>query len=77
VKLAGRAGVPLVPFALLTDAWALGRRISDLGRIYPNRKVRIAFGAPLVVDGRGAEQQQALIDFIAAKLAGWRAEDGN
>lgn len=76
VKLAARAGVPLVPFALLTDAWALGRRFSDLGRIDPDRKVHFAFGAPLVVDGRGADQQQATIDFIARKLAEWRAEDG-
>jgi 1-acyl-sn-glycerol-3-phosphate acyltransferase len=76
VKLANRADVPLVPFALLTDAWELGRRVPDLGRIYPDRKVRFAFGAPLVVDGRGTEQQQAVIDFIAGKLAAWRAEDG-
>jgi 1-acyl-sn-glycerol-3-phosphate acyltransferase len=75
VKLAHRAGVPLVPFALRTDAWELGRRLSDIGRIYPDRKVRIAFGAPLTVDGRGAEQQQAMVDFIAGKLAEWRAED--
>jgi 1-acyl-sn-glycerol-3-phosphate acyltransferase len=75
VKLAARAGVPLVPFALLTDAWALGRRVSDIGRIDPNRMVRIAFSEPLAVDGRGAEQQQAMVDFIERKLAEWRAED--
>jgi 1-acyl-sn-glycerol-3-phosphate acyltransferase len=76
VKLAHRAGVPLVPFALLTDAWELGRRVPDIGLIDPDRKVRFAFGAPLMVDGRGTEQQQGVIDFIAGKLAAWRAEDG-
>jgi 1-acyl-sn-glycerol-3-phosphate acyltransferase len=75
VKLAHRGGVPLVPFALQTDAWELGRRVSDIGRIDPDRKVRFAFGAPLMVDGRGTEQQQAVIDFIAGKLAEWRTED--
>jgi 1-acyl-sn-glycerol-3-phosphate acyltransferase len=75
VKLAGRAGVPVIPVALLTDAWAVGKRIPDLGRIRPERKIRIAFGAPLTVDGRGGEQQEALINFISQNLATWQAED--
>jgi 1-acyl-sn-glycerol-3-phosphate acyltransferase len=75
VKLAGRAGTPLVPIALLTNAWELGKRIPDLGRIVPQRTIRIAFGAPRMVDGRGVQQQQALLEFIAEHLAKWRAED--
>ena len=39
VKLAARAGVPIVPLALKTDAWSVGHRIKDFGRIYPNRDV--------------------------------------
>jgi 1-acyl-sn-glycerol-3-phosphate acyltransferase len=77
VKLAARAGVPIVPFALMTDAWAIGKRIPDLGVIRPERKVHFAFGPPMTVDGRGAEQQQALIDFIAGHLAAWKAEGGH
>lgn len=75
VKLAGRAGVPVIPLALMTDAWAIGRRIPDLGRIDPSRKIRFAFGPPLVVEGRGVAAQEALIDFIRGKLATWQAED--
>jgi 1-acyl-sn-glycerol-3-phosphate acyltransferase len=75
VKLAGRAGVPIIPVALLTDAWALGHRIADLGRIDPARKIRFAFGPPISVEGRGAEAQQSVIEFIVNKLAAWKTED--
>jgi 1-acyl-sn-glycerol-3-phosphate acyltransferase len=76
VKLAGRAGVPVVPLALLTDAWDLGRRFSDIGRIRPDRKIHMEFGPPLLVEGRGVDQQRALIDFISSRLARWQEEDG-
>lgn len=75
VKLAHRAGVPIVPLALMTDAWALGRLISDVGKIDPSKKVRFSFGDPLTVSGRGVEAHQATLDFILAKLAAWKAED--
>ncbi|MEL6106427.1 MAG: lysophospholipid acyltransferase family protein, partial [Planctomycetota bacterium] len=44
VKLAARAGVPVVPIALVTDAWGNGSWIKDLGPINPSKKVRLAFG---------------------------------
>jgi 1-acyl-sn-glycerol-3-phosphate acyltransferase len=73
VKLAHRAGVPLVPMALLTDAWALGRRFSDIGRIDPALTVHFAFGEPMMVEGRGVAEQQATIEFIERKLREWRS----
>lgn len=76
VKLAGRAGVPVVPLALSTDAWDLGRPFSDVGRIRPDRRIRMEFGEPLLVEGRGVDQQRGLIDFISSRLARWREEDG-
>jgi 1-acyl-sn-glycerol-3-phosphate acyltransferase len=75
VKLAGRSGVPIVPLALKTDAWPVGKWISDAGRIDPTKKVRMAFGQPLRVDGRGADQQQAIIDFIQTRLDAWAADE--
>jgi 1-acyl-sn-glycerol-3-phosphate acyltransferase len=77
VKLASRAGVPVVPLALKTDAWAVGRPLPDVGRIDPRKKVRIAFGEPLHVAGRGTVEQQAIIDFIRSRLAEWQAEDSS
>jgi 1-acyl-sn-glycerol-3-phosphate acyltransferase len=77
VKLAHRAGVPIVPLALYTNAWALGRgKLNDFGRIDPREKVRFAFGAPMEVIGRGADANRAVIDFIVAHLERWRQEDG-
>jgi 1-acyl-sn-glycerol-3-phosphate acyltransferase len=78
VKLAQRAGAPIVPLALKTDAWALGgRRLPDFGKIDPSKTVHFAFGEPLRVSGRGGEENRAIIEFIEQKLAQWRsAENG-
>ncbi len=75
VKLASRAGVPIVPLALMTDAWGLGKPFSDFGPIDSTRKVRFAFGPPMTVEGRGGTEQAALVQFIQAKLDLWAAED--
>ncbi len=75
VKLASRAGVPIVPLALMTDAWGMGKPIADFGRIDAARKVRFAFGPPMQVEGRGGTEQAAIIEFIQAKLDLWAAED--
>jgi 1-acyl-sn-glycerol-3-phosphate acyltransferase len=75
VKLAHRSGVPIVPLALATGAWGLGRRFTDFGRIDPSQKVRFAFGEPMSVRGRGSEEHQAIIGFIERHLHDWEAED--
>ncbi len=73
VKLAKRAEVPIIPVALLTDAWGIGRVISDVGKIDPLKKVYFAFGEPIQVQGRGLDEQQAVIDFIEQHLEEWKA----
>lgn len=75
VKLAARAGVPVVPLALRTDAWGSGRWIKDFGRVDPTLPVRFRFGAPLPPEAKGT--QAAVIRFIEETLAAWgRPEDG-
>jgi 1-acyl-sn-glycerol-3-phosphate acyltransferase len=76
VKLARRAKVPVVPIALKTDAWGNGKWLTYLGPIDPNKVVHIAFGEPIMIDGRGAQQHQEIINYIAAKLGHW-SEEGN
>ncbi|TWU51032.1 1-acyl-sn-glycerol-3-phosphate acyltransferase [Rubripirellula tenax] len=71
IKLASRAGVPVIPIALQTDAWGNGRRLKDFGRIDATKVVRFAFGPPISVTGRGEQQHQQVIDFIESKLAQW------
>jgi 1-acyl-sn-glycerol-3-phosphate acyltransferase len=72
VKLAQRTNVPVVPLAVLTDAWGVGRWIKDVGRIDPSKKVHLAFGKPLSVQGRGGEEHEAVISFIQRRLEEWR-----
>ncbi len=72
IKLARKAGVPIVPIALKTDAWGNGRYLKDFGKIDPSKPVRFAFGKPLWIKGRGAEEHQAIIEFIVKKLEEWK-----
>jgi len=72
VKLAKRCNVPVVPFALKTDAWGLGRRLKDFGRICPEKTVHIHFGEPMTVQGSGKEEHSRVVEFIETKLAAWK-----
>lgn len=71
IKLAKRAGVPVVPVAVRSDAWGNGRLIKDFGPIDPSKTVRFAFAPPFSVDGNGQAEHAAVIDFIQRKLAEW------
>ncbi|EMI53783.1 lysophospholipid acyltransferase family protein [Rhodopirellula sallentina] len=70
-KLAARAGVPIVPIALQTDAWGNGKKLKDFGAIDAAKTVRFAFGEPIEMSGRGTEQHQQTIDFIQRKIDEW------
>ena len=72
VKLAKRANVPVVPMALLTDAWRNGKYFKDLGPIDPSKKVFFAFDAPLWIQGRGTNEHNTVTQFIQHKLEEWR-----
>jgi 1-acyl-sn-glycerol-3-phosphate acyltransferase len=73
VKLARRAGVPVVPVALKTDAWGVGKLfLKDFGKIDPSMKVHFAFGEPMAVKGRGDEEHAAVVKFISSKVMEWK-----
>ena len=74
VKLARKAGVPVVPLALLTWAWSRGSVLKDYGPIIPSRTIHFAFDTPLQISGRGNEEQEAIVRFIQNKLAAWHME---
>ena len=73
IKLARRAGAPVVPIALKTDAWGNGKLIKDFGKIDPAKEMHFAFGEPFCVHGRGAEEHDAVIEFILRHLREWGA----
>jgi 1-acyl-sn-glycerol-3-phosphate acyltransferase len=64
VKLAKRAGVPVVPCAVKTDFWENGKILSTIGDIYPERTIHMAFGPAITIDGAGKKEQRQLLDYI-------------
>ena len=76
IKLAKRAGVPVVPIALRTDAWAAGiPLLRDLGPLRPERTIHFRFGEPLSVTGQGKAEHARVYGFIDACLREWERED--
>lgn len=76
VKLARKAGVPVVPVALKTDFWSEGSLIKDLGAIKPSVPVHVRFGAPVEIKGNGREEHAQIVGFIKDSFDQWVAEDG-
>jgi len=71
VKLAKKAGVPVIPVAVKTDAWGMGKYLKDFGKIDPSKQVYFSFGKPLWITGTGAEEHERVIEFIQNKLTQW------
>ncbi|MDX9759154.1 MAG: lysophospholipid acyltransferase family protein, partial [Bacteroidota bacterium] len=74
VKLAKNAGVPIVPVALKTDAWANGRLLKDFGPVFPHLPIHIHFATPVAIDGNGRAAHDTAVAFIAARLGAWQTE---
>ncbi|MFH2114247.1 MAG: lysophospholipid acyltransferase family protein [Spirochaetota bacterium] len=73
VKLASRAGVPVVPVALKTDYWGNSPIFRGFGPVRRNRPVMLEFGAAISVSGRGKAEHEACMDFIESRLRSWGA----
>lgn len=71
VKLAKKAGVPVVPLALKTDFWGNGHLFKDFGKITPSKTVRFEFGRPLAIEGNGKGQQELTVAHIENCLNEW------
>jgi 1-acyl-sn-glycerol-3-phosphate acyltransferase len=75
VKLAKKAGVPVVPVALKTDFWGNGKVIKELGPIDSSKTIYIKFGEPLEIKGSGKEENQSIINFIKESLEEWKVSE--
>ncbi|MCF6310903.1 MAG: 1-acyl-sn-glycerol-3-phosphate acyltransferase [Verrucomicrobiales bacterium] len=72
VKIAKRAGVPVVPVALRTDAWGSdGWKVRDFGKIRPQCPVHFEFGEPMQIEGNGRDNQAELAEFIGSRYRKW------
>jgi 1-acyl-sn-glycerol-3-phosphate acyltransferase len=74
VKLARKAGAPVVPVALRSDAWGNGRFLKDFGVVRPQLPVHFKFGKPLDIKDAGKEEHAAILEFIATNLKIWGVE---
>ena len=74
VKLARKAGVPVVPIALKTDFHGTGRWIKDIGPIDSQRPLYFKFGNPIPVVGDGHATHQQIVEFITQNLKFWGAQ---
>ena len=77
VKLAKKAGVPIVPLALKTDAWGQGTKIKELGPVRVGMTVRYNFASPISITGQGKEEQAAICQHIERLLGQWQQLDGS
>jgi len=74
VKLAGKAGVPVIPVAIKTDFWSNGKYLKDFGALHRKKTIHMAFGEPMAVNGNGKEEHKKIVDFIAEHLAEWNKQ---
>ncbi|EQA43377.1 acyltransferase [Leptospira broomii serovar Hurstbridge str. 5399] len=77
VKLASRAGVPVVPFAVKTDFWQNGKLLKDIGSLVRNRMIHMKFGTPLSVATDSRKNQEILLQFVLKNLKEWGVEIKN
>ncbi len=73
IKLAKRAGVPVVPLALKTDFWGNSRIIKEFGPVHPRKQIWFQFAEPLRITGNGKEQHEWMIEYIKARLKEWNS----
>ena len=73
VKVAAKAGVPVVPVAIKTDFQGNGRLIKDMGPIDPKKTLYFKFGEPMAVEGNGRRTHERIVEFIAENLKTWGA----
>lgn len=74
IKLARKAGVPVVPIALKTDFQGNGRIIKEMGPVDPRKTLYFKFGNPIDLEGSGQTTHQAVVQFIAGNLKSWGGE---
>ena len=71
VKLAARAGAPVIPLALKTNFQENGVRFKDCGRIDPREATRFVFGAPVAAEGNGRAAHERVLAHIRGHLREW------
>ncbi len=74
VKLAVAAKVKVLPVAIKTDFWEMGKYVKDLGPIRRDKPIHMAFGEPMTVSGTGKQENARIIEFVISHLREWGGE---
>lgn len=74
IKLAARAGVPVVPLALKTDFQANGRWIKEFGPLDRGQAIHFAFAPPRAAAGREKAAHAEVVAFIRERFTAWGGE---
>lgn len=68
IKLAKEAGVPVIPVAIKTDFFGIGKLIKDVGPVRRKEPVCISFGEPIFISGNGKAEHKQVLSFIGEKV---------
>lgn len=71
IKLAARAGVPVIPIALKTDFWTSGLILHGFGPLKRREPIRIEFGEAIKVSGRGKAEHEMVVEFVRSRMKIW------
>lgn len=71
VKVAKKAGVPIIPIALKTDFWGTGKLLRDFGPVGTSKDIYLEFGEARQIQGNGKVDHEKIYNFIAERLEKW------
>ena len=75
IKLARKAGVPVLPVAIKTDFWGNSRFYKEFGPIERNRTIHVKFAEPIRIKDKGLQTHQQILEFIGSNVAAWEKLD--
>ena len=75
-KLAQRANVPVIPIAVKTDFFPVGRLLRELSPVYPQRIIRIRCGTPIPPAESPKDIHAHCLAHITSTLREWESLDG-
>jgi 1-acyl-sn-glycerol-3-phosphate acyltransferase len=74
VKLAERAGVPVVPIALKTDFMRVGKLVRDFGSLDRSLPIHFRFAPPIMPPFKSRDAHETVVSFIRGCLLEWNGK---
>ena len=75
IKLAAKTGAKVIPIALKTDFWGVGKHLKEFGPLNRDEEVFFEFGEPIEVNGNGKVEHLQVISFIESRLEAWNDKE--